>query len=201
MDYCLPYSSNVNLLYPDLQCQCNRIGISCSQCQQPLSMVFGSSRCMERTNIHIFITIIVIVAGILLVAFLYPLNLTVTKGAINGIILYANIISINDSYFLINNNAFRPLKVFISFTNLALRHVSTMEWIALLKINVVTTVLSFLPHNHCYLDCYSKPLFLQNIVLATLFLLSYTNVLRTVLTVLFSYSTVTHLPSGHQQIV
>ena len=38
-------------------------------------------------------------------------------------------------------------------------------------------------------------------VLATLFLLSYTSVLRTVLTVLFSYSTVTHLPSDHQQIV
>ena len=38
-------------------------------------------------------------------------------------------------------------------------------------------------------------------VLATLFLLSYTGVLRTVLTVLFSYSTITHLPSGHQQVV
>ena len=89
MDYCLPYSSNVNLLYPDLQCQFNRIGILCSQCQQPLSMVFGSSRCMECTNIHILITIIVIVAGILLVVCLYLLNLTVTKGTINGIILYA----------------------------------------------------------------------------------------------------------------
>ena len=38
-------------------------------------------------------------------------------------------------------------------------------------------------------------------VLATLFLLSYTGILRTVLTVLFSYSTITHLPSGHQQVV
>ena len=38
-------------------------------------------------------------------------------------------------------------------------------------------------------------------VLATLFLLSYTGVLRTVLTVLFSYSTITYLPSGHQQLV
>ena len=38
-------------------------------------------------------------------------------------------------------------------------------------------------------------------VLTTLFLLSYTGVLRTVLTVLFSYSTITHLPSGHQQVV
>ena len=34
-----------------------------------------------------------------------------------------------------------------------------------------------------------------------MFLLSYTGVLRTVLTVLFSYSTIIHLPSGHKQIV
>ena len=100
MDYCLPYSSNVNLLYPDLQCQFNRIGILCSHCQLSFSMVFGSSRCMKCTNFHILITIIVIVAGIVLVVSLYLLNFTVTKGTINGIILYANIISINDSYFL-----------------------------------------------------------------------------------------------------
>ena len=55
MDYCLPYSSNVNLLHPDMQCQFNRTGMLCSQCQQHLSMVFGSSRCMECTNLHILI--------------------------------------------------------------------------------------------------------------------------------------------------
>ena len=38
-------------------------------------------------------------------------------------------------------------------------------------------------------------------VIATLFLLSYTGVLRTVSTVLFSYSTITHVPSCHQQLV
>ena len=50
LDYCLPYSSDVNLLDPDLQCQFNRTGVLCSQCQHHLSMVFGTSRCMECTN-------------------------------------------------------------------------------------------------------------------------------------------------------
>ena len=99
MDYCLPYSSNVNLLHPDLQCQFNRTGILCSQCQYHLSMVFGSSRCMECTNVHILITIIVLVAGIVLVVSIYLLNLTVTNGTINGIIFYANIVSINNPLF------------------------------------------------------------------------------------------------------
>ena len=120
MDYCLPYSSNVSLFHPDLQCQFNRTGILCSQCQHHLSMIFGSSKCMECTNIHILITILVLVAGIILVASIYLLNLTVTNGTINGIIFYANVLSINDSVFLPNNNVFKPLKVFISFANLDL---------------------------------------------------------------------------------
>ena len=38
-------------------------------------------------------------------------------------------------------------------------------------------------------------------VLATLFLLSYTKILRTVSSVLFSYSTITHLSSKHTKVV
>ena len=120
MDYCLSYPSKLNLLYPDLQCQFKSTGLLCSQCQHHLSMVFGSSRCMECTNLHILITITVIVAGVVLVVLIYLLNLTVTNGTISEIIFYANIISINDSVFLVNDNVFKPLKVFISFVNLDL---------------------------------------------------------------------------------
>ena len=104
MDYCLPHSSHLNLLHPDLQCQFNRTGILCSQCQHSLSMVFGSSRCIHCTDMYILISMIVVVAGIALVVLLYLLNLTVTNGTITGIIFYANIISINDSVFLVNDN-------------------------------------------------------------------------------------------------
>ena len=110
----------LNLLYSDLQCQFNRAGILCSQCQHHLSMVFGSSRCMECANMHILVTIIIVVAGIILVFSLYLLNFTVTNGAINGIIFYANIVSINNSIFLVNDNVFKLLRVFISFANLDL---------------------------------------------------------------------------------
>ena len=211
MDYCLPYSSNVNLLYPDSQCQFNRIGILCSQCQHHLSMVFGSSRCMECTNLYILITIIVIVAGIVLVILLYLLNLTVTIGTINGIIFYANIVSINDSVFLVNDNVFKPLRVFISFVNLDLGietcfyngmdsyakrwlHLFFPFYLIIIAISIITT--------SRYSSRILRLTYTRSLpVLATLFLLSYTGVLRTVLTVLFSYSTITHLPSGHQQIV
>ena len=211
MDYCLPYSSNVNLQYPDVQCQFNRTGILCSQCQQHLSMIFGSSRCVECTNIHILIFIIVIVAGIVLVILLYLLNLTVTVGTINGIILYVNVVSINDSVFLVNNNVFKPLKIFISFVNLDLGIEScfyngmdsyAQMWLQLffpfyLMIIAISVIIVSRYSSRILRLTYSRSL----PVLATLFLLSYTGVLRTVLTVLFSYSTITHLPSGHKQIV
>ena len=211
MDYCLSYSSNVNLLHPDLQCQYNRTGILCSQCQHHLSIVFGSSRCMECTNLHILITIIVIVAGIVLVTSLYVLKFTVTTGTINGIIFYANIVSINDSVFFVNNSVFKPLRVFISFTNLDLgietcfyngmdNYYKTLLQLFFpfyLIIIAVSIIAASRYSTRILRLTYTRSL----PVLATLFLLSYTGVLRTVLTVLFSYSTITHLPSGHQQIV
>ena len=211
MDYCLPYSTNVNLLHPDLQCQFNRTGILCSQCQPPLSMIFASSRCMKCTNVHILITIIVIVAGIVLVVLLYVLNLTVTNGTINGIIFYANIVSINDSVFLVNDNVFKPLRVFISFTNLDLGietcFYNGMDsyvkmWLQLffpsyLIIIAVSIIIASRYSSRILRFTYRRSL----PVLATLFLLSYTSVLRVVLTVLFSYSTITHYPSGDKQVV
>ena len=211
MDYCLPYSSNINLLHPDLQCRFNRTGILCSQCQHHLSMVFGSSRCMECTNIHILITIIVLVAGIVLVVLLYLLNLTVTNGTINGIIFYANIISINDSVFLVNDNVFKPLRVFISFVNLDLGietcFYNGMDsyakmWLQLFFPFYLVIIAASIIIGSRYSSKILRLTYTRSLpVLATLFLLSYTGVLRTVLTVLFSYSTITHLPSGHQQIV
>ena len=120
MDYCLPLSSHVNLLYPDTQCQFRRSGTLCSQCQHGFSMVFGSSKCKKCTNKYIFISVIIIIAGIILVVLLFFLNLTVANGSINGVIFYANILSINESAFLINGNLYEPLRLFISFTNLDL---------------------------------------------------------------------------------
>ena len=211
MDYCLPFSSNVNLLHPDLQCQFNRTGILCSQCRHHLSMVFGSSRCMKCTNLHILIIIIIIVAGIALVVFLYFLNLTVTIGTINGIIFYANIVSINNSVFLVNENVLKPLRVFISFANLDLgietcfyngmdSYIKTWLQLFFPLYLIIIAIAIIIASRYSYRILrltYTRSL----PVLATLFLLSYTGILRTVLTVLFSYSTITHLPSGHKQIV
>ena len=206
MDYCLPFSSNVNLLHPDTQCQFKRTDILCSQCQHDLSMVFGSSRCMKCTNVHILITIIVIVAGVVLVVLLYLLNLTVTKATINGIILYANIISINYSVFLINNKTFKSLQVFISFTNLDLDFEMCFydgmdSYIKICLHLFFPVYLLIITLSIIIASCYSSRILRLTYSRSLPVLLSHTSVLRTVLTVLFSYSTITHVPSGHEELV
>ena len=211
MDYCLPYPSYVNLNYPNVQCRFNRTGILCSECEHSHSMVFGSSRCMECTNLYILITLIVVVAGIVLVVLLYLLNLTVPTGTINGIIFYANIVSINDSIFLVNDNVLKPLRVFISFVNLDLGieicFYNGMDsyvkmWLQLFFPLYLIIIAALIIITSRYSSRILRLTYTRSLpVLATLFLLSYTGILRTVLTVLFSYSTITHLPSGHRQMV
>ena len=211
INYCIPYSTELNLSNPDAQCQFKRAGILCSQCQHGLSMVFGSSRCMKCTNVYLLISLIVIVAGIVLVVLLYLLNLTVTSGTINGIIFYANVISINGSVFLANGNVFKPLKVFISFVNLDLGietcFYSGMDsyakmWLQLFFPMYLIAIAIFIIIASRYSYRIQRLTYTRSLpVLATLFLLSYTGILRTVSMVLFSYSTITELPSGHQQIV
>ena len=211
MDYCLPFSSHVNLLYPDTQCQFKRSGTLCSQCQHGFSMVFGSSKCMKCTNKYVFISVIIIVVGIILVALLYFLKLTVTNGSISGVIFYANIISINGSAFLINGNLYEPLKLFISFTNLDLGietcFYNGMDsyvkmWLQLffpLYLITIVTIIIIVSRYSYKIQRLTRTRSLP--VVATLFLLSYTSVLRAVSTVLFSYSTITKLPSGQQELV
>ena len=211
MDYCLPYSSNLNLLYPDRQCQFNRTGVLCSQCPRPLSMVFGSSRCVKCKNIHILISIIVIVAGLTLVVSLFILNLTVTVGTINSIILYANIISINDSLFLVNPDIFKFLRVFISFANLDLGietcFYNGMDsyakmWLQLFFPCFLIFIAFFIIVSSRYSTRILRLTYARSLpVLATLFLSSYTSVFRVVLNVLFSYHVITQLPNNRQQQV
>ena len=154
-------------------------------------------------------TIIIIVVGIVLVVSLYLLNLTFTKGTINGIILYANIISIIDSVFLVNDNVFKPLRVFISFVNLDLGietcFYSGMDsyakmWLQLFFPFYLIIIAALIITSSRYSSRILRLTYTRSLpVLATLFLLSYTGVLRTVSTVLFSYSTIVHLPGGHKQ--
>ena len=119
-DYCLPYSSNLNLLNPDSQCQFNRTGVLCGQCHQGLSAVFGSSQCKECSSIYILLVIPIAIAGITLVVLLFIFNLTVTDGDINAFLLYVNVVSINAPILLHRVGFYHINYILISLINLDL---------------------------------------------------------------------------------
>ena len=208
-DYCLPHSSHLNLSTPDSQCQFNRSGLLCGQCQQGLSAVFSSSQCKQCSNVYLLIIIPIGIAGFALVLLLFVLNLTVTNGDINGFLLYVNIININTFVsFPINNTVIHTL---ISLANLDLGIATCfyngMDNYAKLWLQLAFPIyLILIATSLIIASRYSNSI--QRLtarralpVLATLFLLSYTKVLLLVSSVLFFYSTTTDLPSNETTLV
>ena len=204
-DYCLPYSSHLNLSDPDSQCQFKRSGVMCAECQQGLSTVFGSSHCKQCSNFYLLLIIPIAIAGVVLVIALFTFNLTVTNGVINTLIFYVNIISINYTLFCFHSNS--PDCTILSLLNLDLG-IETCFYDGMDGYTKICLQLVF----PSYLMLIAFTLIigsrhsskLQRLtanrvlkVLATLFLLSYTKTLLTVCQVLFFLSSVTHLPSEH----
>ena len=208
-DYCLPYSSHLNLSDPDSQCQLNRSGVLCGECKQGLSAVFGSSQCKHCSNYYVFIIIPIAIAGIVLVIMLFIFNLTVTDGIVNTLLFYVNIISINYSQFCFDNHS--PDCVILSLFNLDLGietcFYNGMDGYAKMWLQLAfPSYLMMIAFALIIGSRYSSKL--QRLtanrvlkVLATLFLLSYTKVLLTVCQVLFFFSTVIHFPSKHTSSV
>ena len=209
--YCLPHSSYLNVSTPNLQCQFNRSGLLCGHCQQGLSAIFSSSQCQHCSNVYLFLVIPIIISGILLVVMLFILNTTITDGTINGFILFVNIISINSSLIFSQVNSFTPAYIFISLANLDLGiqtcFYNGMDdyakmWLQLAFPFYLIFIATLIIITSRYSTTIQRLTARRALpVLATLFLLSYTKILRIVSSVLFFYSTITHLPSKHTTLV
>ena len=124
--YCHPADDNVsiNLTIPngaDAQCANNRTGVLCGGCQPNFSLSLGSSQCLPCTTYwpaQLFgILLAGIVAGVLLVATLLALNLTVATGLLNGFIFYANIVGASSSALFPSSEPSFPM-LFVAWLNL-----------------------------------------------------------------------------------
>ena len=206
--YCLPNPSSFNLSNPDSQCQFKRSGFLCGKCQKDLSTIFGTSNCKPCSNAFLFITAPIALAGIALLLLLFMLNVTVTDGAINAFILYVNIVSINSSIIFTHQST---AHIFVSLANLDLGFEMcfyngmddyTKTWLQLAFPVYLIIIATLLIVGSRYSTKVQRLTARRTLaVLATLFLLSYTKILRTVSKVLFFYSRITDLPSNKTTIV
>ena len=87
--YCTFEELDIRLDFPDTQCNFNHSGILCGGCRPGLSLTLGTSQCLRCSNKYIALLIPFAIAGIVLVAFIKLLNLTVSEGTLNGLIFYA----------------------------------------------------------------------------------------------------------------
>ena len=119
-DYCQAGITNLNLSTPDDQCDNNRHGILCGECQPGYSRVFGSTRCRKcTTNAYLALILVFAILGILLVMTISFFNVTITDGYINGFIFYSNIVSFYLSEFLpLSQQNATVIFVLIAFFNL-----------------------------------------------------------------------------------
>ena len=118
-DYCNRSNVSFDIMAPDRQCVANRAGILCGQCQSHLSIMLGSNRCGTCSNWYLFLLPVFALAGIMLVAVLMFLNLSVSVGTINGLLFYANMVKLNKAFFFPNGSV-PVVSQFISWLNLDL---------------------------------------------------------------------------------
>ena len=75
-------------------CRDNRTGLLCGECDEGLSVVFGSTDCIKCSNWWLATIAVYIVVGPLLVFLMYHFQLTLTGGTLNGIIFYSQMANV-----------------------------------------------------------------------------------------------------------
>ena len=186
--YCKQATQDIHLDDSDAQCNFNRSGILCGGCSHGLSIALGSDRCLECSNVYIALLTPFAVSGVLLVLFIQALDLTVAVGTINGLIFYANIVKSYESLFFVPGQT-NILTVFISWLNLDLGiqscffngldgYIKTwLQFVFPLYIWILAGIIVLLSRYTTLISANnSVP------VLATMFLLSYNKLLRTIIT-------------------
>ena len=114
LDFSIPDTS-------DSLCSENRHGLLCGACRQNYSLSLHDLSCNLCEDKYLSLLLFFAFAGIALIAFLLVLRITVADGTINGLILYANIVSVNRDIFFppgVANMYTYPLTVFLAWLNL-----------------------------------------------------------------------------------
>ena len=209
-DYCIPSDFDLNLSDSDSQCAYNRTGVLCGACDPELSITLGTSHCSKCSNGFLSLLIPFALAGLLLVLLLFVCDsLTVSVGTTNGLIFYANIIQINQQVFFPPGHS-NLLTVFIAWLNLDLgiktcfydgmdTYAKTwLQFVFPVYIWAIVGIIILLSH---YSTTIAKLCGNHAVsVLATLFLLSFAKLQRTIIAAL-SFTFIPHSDSVHNSVV
>ena len=206
LDYCNNNDQFLSLESPSTQCNFNRSGVLCGSCEGNLSHIFGTNRCKDCSSVWALLVVpLFAVLGVALVAFIITLNLTVSQGTLSALIFYANIVSANQATFfpaqIVNTFpgwyiAWLNLDVGIEVCFIHNLDAYTKTWLQFLFPIYVWLLVILIIVSSRYSRRAAR-LSGENAVpaLATLFLLSYTKLLRITITTFSSTQLV--YPDGY----
>ena len=121
LDYCKVDSINITLEDPSVQCDFNKTDLLCGRCGQNFDLALGSLHCIPCNNNHSALILFFALTGMVLIAVIFILRLTVSVGTLNGLLFYANIIQANhQAYFPRVTARVKFFTIFISWLNLDL---------------------------------------------------------------------------------
>ena len=190
-DYCVNDSVVFPLNDTDMQCAHDRSGLLCGACKKRYSLVLGTSRCKQCPNdYHLALLIPFAVMGVALVFLLLVCKLTVATGMLSGLVFYANVVGVNRTTFLPLEST-DVFSVFIAWLNLDFgietcfydgMDAYSKTWLQFvfpaylwLLVGLIIVISHF---SHRFANMLgNNPVS----VLATLILLSYTKILRTLI--------------------
>ena len=192
-NYCNREEINVTLEDPDSQCNFNHSGTLCGGCQPGLSLTLGTNQCLHCPNTHLALLLPFALAGVVLVCCIKVIDLTISQGTLNGLIFYANVVKANE-YLLYNEKQTNPLAVFIAWLNLDLGLETYFfngltaygkTWLQFVFPLYIWSIAGLIIILAKYSDRVANMIGNNAVpVLATLFLLSYAKLLRTIITAL-----------------
>ena len=210
LNYCDPPGKLIELANnPTAQCAFNRAGRLCGGCKENYSLAIGSSHCIHcPNNNNLALLIFFAAAGVFLVLFINILNITLTQGLFDGLIFYTNIIWTYQSIFFPEQHNINPaivfLRTFIAWLNLDFGIETcfvkglTSYWKTWLQFvfpfyiwGIVGLMVLTAKHSRILTKIYGNR---AVPVLATLFLLSYMKLLRTV-TSIYMFSDLLQYPN------
>ena len=213
VNHCLPgYCVNSPITIQDVKDMCigNHAGVSCGQCKDGYSTVFGDTACSHCSNWYILTAPLFAVAGILLIVGIFALDLTISRGTVIGPIFLSNLFLASHLYSF--NSVIlsaRPLLVWVSLMGLGLGFpLCFFDGMTALQKTMIEFVFpAFIISTATLIVILSR--FFQQLrkltsrhpvnVLATILFLSYGKVLKTIF-ILFQYNTLV-LANGRTNIV
>ena len=191
-DYCVSQTVAFSLNTTNIQCAYNRSGLLCGRCKKGYSLMLGTAQCRKCTDNYLALLILFAAMGVVLVFLLLVCKLTVATGTLSGLVFYANIVGVNRVIFLPADSL---LFVFIAWLNLDFGietcfynglDAYSKTWLQFVFPVYIWVIVGLTILVSRYSSRFANLLGNNPVsILATLILLSYTKILRTLIAVIY----------------